>query len=195
MAKVRFKGPIGGLSGSIDGMVFADNGERTVAYVRKPRTGEKSEAEQARDDRMAEARAYAASVKTDNPELWAFYKQLGKPKKISPQALAVKDFMRVPFFKPLNLTNYLGRVGDPIKIHCKDDIGLVSVEVSIENQDGSDIEKGMAAELDAREGFWVYKATKAVPIGTDVFIEVVGLDHAGHRIKLTENPTVGEEEQ
>src|SRR5512139_2274372 len=151
MAKIRFKGPIGGMSGSVDGMVFADNGERTVAYIRKERTGEKSEAEQRRDDRMAEARAYATSVKTNNPELWAFYKQVGKSRKISPQAIAIGDFLNVPVFKPLNLTNYFGQVGDPIKIHCKDDIGLVWVEVTIEKQDGSDVEKGMAAVLDARE--------------------------------------------
>ena len=192
MAKVRFKGPIGGFSGTVDGMVFADNGERTVVYVRKPRKGEKSEAEQRRDDRMAEARAYATSVKTSNPELWALYKQVGKPKKISPQAIAIGDFMNVPFFKPLDLTNYKGQVGDPIKIHCKDDIGLVSVEVSIDRQDGSGVEKGMAAALDAREGFWIYRATQPVPNGADIFIELVGLDHAGHRIKMTENPTVGQ---
>ncbi len=193
MTKVRFKGPIGGFSGAMDGMVFADDGERTVAYIKKPRKGEKSEAEQARDDRMAEARAYATSVKIEDPELWAFYRQLGKARKISPRALAVGDFLNVPFFKPLDLTNYKGLVGDKIKIHCKDDIGLVSVEVSIEKQDGTDVEKGMAVALDVREGFWIYKATQPVPPGTDVFIEVVGLDHAGHRIKLTENPVVGEE--
>src|SRR5512139_172040 len=101
MAKIRFKGPIGGMSGSVDGMVFADNGVRTVAYVRKPRTGEKSEAELRRDYLMAEARAYATTVKNEDPELWALYKQVGKPKKISPQAIAIKDFMNVPFFRPL----------------------------------------------------------------------------------------------
>jgi hypothetical protein len=173
-------------------MVFADNGERTVAYVKKERKSEKSQAELARDYHMAEARAYATTVKAENPELWALYKQLGKPKKISPRAIAVKDFMKVPKFSPLNLTNYLGQVGDPIKIHCADVIGLVSVEVSIEKQDGTDIEKGMAAELDAREGFWMYKATQAIPRGTDIFIEVTGLDHAGHRVTMTENPVVGE---
>jgi hypothetical protein len=192
MAKVRFKGPIGGFSGSVDGMIFADNGERTVVYVRKPRKGEKSEAELKRDERMAEARAYAKSVKTDNPELWALYKQVGKPKKISPQAIAVGDFMNVPVFRPLNLENYFGQVGDPIKIFCRDDIGLVSVEVSIDKQDGTGVESGLAAELDARAGFWVYTATQALPRGTDIFIEVVGLDHAGHRITMTENPTVGD---
>jgi hypothetical protein len=192
MTKVRFKGPIGGFSGSMAGMVFADNGDKTVAYIREERKGEKSEAEQRRDDRMAEARAYAKSTKTNNPELWAIYQRVGKQRKISPQALAVGDFLNEPVFRPLDLKNYFGKVGDPIKIHCKDDIGLVSVEVSIEKQDGTDVEKGMAAELDAREGFWVYTATQAVPKGSDIFIEVTGLDHAGHRVTLTENPVVGE---
>jgi len=192
MPKVRFKGAIAGMSGSMEGMVFTDNGLRTVAYIKKPRTSEKSEAELARDYRMAEARTYAKTVKTENPELWALYKQVAKPKKISPQAIAVGDFLNLPSFSPLDLSNYFGRVGDPIKIHAWDDIGLVSVEVSIDRQDGTDVEKGLAAELDAREGFWLYKATQPVALGADVFIEVVGLDHAGHRIKLIENPVVGE---
>ena len=33
MTKVRFKGPIGGFSGAMDGMVFADNGERYFSML------------------------------------------------------------------------------------------------------------------------------------------------------------------
>jgi hypothetical protein len=31
-----------------------------------------------------------------------------------------------------------------------------------------------------------------VPERTDIFIEVVGWDHTGQRVKMTENPVVGE---
>jgi hypothetical protein len=113
MTKVRCKGPIGGFSGSMDGMVFADNGERTVAYIRKERKGEKSEAELERDENWAEARAYANSVKASNPELWELYRQVGRERKVSPFALAVGDYLKPPALRPLNLKDYKGQVGDP----------------------------------------------------------------------------------
>ena len=54
-----------------------------------------------------------------------------------------------------------------------------------------DIENGMAVEMGERSGFWTYTATQPVAPGTDIFIEVVGVDHTGKRVKLTENPIVG----
>jgi hypothetical protein len=191
MTKVRFKSPIGGFSGAMDGMVFADNGERTVAYIRKQRKGEKSEAEMARDQKWAEARGYAQSVMESNPELWEFYQQVGKERKTSPFALAVGDYLKPPSFRSLDLRYYHGQVGDPIQILAVDNLGLASVEVSIERQDGGSVEKGMAVELAARTGFWAFKATQPVDPGTGLFIEVVGVDHAGHEVRLTESPVVG----
>lgn len=39
-------GPMGGFSGSMDGMVFADHGGRTAAYVKWKREGEPSGAQE-----------------------------------------------------------------------------------------------------------------------------------------------------
>jgi hypothetical protein len=192
MTKVRFKGPIGGFSGAMDGMVFADNGDRTVAYIRKARKGEKSEAELERDENWAEARAYASSVKESNPDLWAVYQQVGRERKVSPFALAVGDYLKPPSFRSLDLKNYKGQVGDPIQIHAVDNIGLASVQVSIDRQDGDSVESGTAVEMGARTGFWTYKATQPVALGTGIIIEVVGVDYAGHEVRLTESPVVGE---
>ena len=191
MTKVRFKGPIGGFSGAMDGMVFADNGERCVAYIRKGRKGEKSEAELERDENWAEARAYANSVKASNPDLWELYQQVGKERKVSPFALAVGDYLKPPTFRSLDLKDYKGQVGDPIQIHCVDNIGLASLEVSIDRQDGTGVEKGRAVELGTRTGFWAYTATQPVALGTSLVIEVVGEDHAGHRAGMTETRVVG----
>jgi len=62
-----------------------------------------------------------------------------------------------------------------------------------DTQDGTPIESGSAVEEGERSGRWIYTATKAVALGSDVFIEVKGCDHAGNKVQLTENPTVGEE--
>jgi hypothetical protein len=64
---------------------------------------------------------------------------VAKKKKTTPFILAMNDYRNAPFFRPLDLQMYRGRVGDPITILAKDDVGLVSVEVAIDRQDGSDL--------------------------------------------------------
>jgi hypothetical protein len=174
----------------MDQMVFTTRDGQTVAYMKKrKKKGELSEAEQRRDDKWAVAQAYARSAMAD-PVKWELYKTVAKEKKMSPFILAENDYRNAPSFRPLDLQMYRGRVGDPITILAKDDVGLVSVEVKIDKQDGTDVEKGVAVESGVRTGIWIYTATQAVPDGTDIFIEVTGWDHTGHRIKMTENPTV-----
>ena len=188
MTKVRFHGPIAGFSGAMGEMVFADQGERTVAYMKKHR--EPSEAQVIWYERWKEANAYAKSVMAD-PVKHEFYKTVAEEKDIPIFALAMGDFLNPPSFKPLDLEQYKGNAGDPILIRAVDDIGLVSVEVALSKVDGTDIEKGLAVEAGLRSGNWVYTSTQAVPLGSDIFIEVAGVDHTGKKIKMTENPIVG----
>ena len=84
--------------------------------------------------------------------------------------------------------------GDTITIRATDDIGLAGVDVKISSQDGTLIEQGKATEDGVRTGKWIYTATQSVALGTDIFIEVKGVDHAGNEVQLTENPTVGADE-
>jgi hypothetical protein len=192
MTKVRFVGPIGGFSGAMDDMVFADHGEYTVSYMKKKRKGEPSEAQQNWNERWDEAQAYAKWVKED-PAKWEFYKMVAKEKKKPVHALAVSDYLTRPSFDPLDLREYKGQVGNQIKIRAFDAVGLVSCEVAIYSVEGPEIERGLAVEMGTRSGFWLYTATQPVALGADVFIEVVGVDYAGKRAKRTENPIVGEE--
>jgi hypothetical protein len=64
------------------------------------------------------------------------------------------------------------------------------VDVNLVAQDGTPIERGKAVETGVGSGKWNYTATRQVALGTDIFIEVVGVDHAGNQAKITENPTV-----
>ena len=72
-----------------------------------------------------------------------------------------------------------------------DDIGLADVEVELTASNGTQIEKGKAVENGVRTGRWTYTATAPVALGSDIFIKVVGVDHAGTETQITENPTVG----
>jgi hypothetical protein len=128
----------------------------------------------------------------ENPALLEHYTALAEDLGITPQNAAMGNYLSTPTIKPLDLSAYKGRAGDPIVIRVAAKFGLASLEVAIDRQDGTDVEKGQAVEIGS--GRWVYSATKPVALGTDVFIEVVGTCHSGKQVKLTENPTVGAEE-
>lgn len=193
MTKVRFHGPIAGFSGAMGEMVFTDNKEkgRTVAYMKTHYA--LSEAQVVWRDRFSEAAAYAKAALAD-PAKREFYETAAKEKDMPAFPLAVGDYLNVPSIKPLDLSQYKGQVGNPIQIHAVDDLGLASVEVTIDASSGANIEKGMAVEVGVRSGYWVYTATQPVALGADIFIKVVGLDHTGKKAQITENPTVGAEE-
>jgi hypothetical protein len=193
MTKVRFHGPIAGFSGAMDEMVFADTKKknRTVAFMKKHYPPTEGQLAQRANFREASLRAKAA---LENPAMRAFYEALAKERDLTAHMVALTDFLVTPYFKPLNLTQYKGRVGDPIIIRAVDDIGLADVEVTLVENDGTPIESGKAVEDVARVGNWTYTASVPVPLGSDIFIEVVGYDHAGTKAQLTESPRVGEDE-
>jgi hypothetical protein len=193
MTKVRFHGPVAGFSGAMGEMVFADleKKNRTVAYMKKhyPPT----QAQLDHRARFAECARLAEAALTD-PATYAFYAAIAKEKDSTPQIVALTDFLVRPTIKPLNLSKYKGQVGDIITIRATDDIGLADLDVALIANDGTPIEQGKAIEQGTGTGTWIYTATQPVPLGTDIFIEVVGVDHAGTEAKLTESPRVGEDD-
>jgi ABC-type sugar transport system substrate-binding protein len=86
--------------------------------------------------------------------------------------------------------HYKGQIGDVMEIRATDDLGLAELNVKIVAQDGTPIESGQAVEEGVSSGKWIYTTTAQVALGSDVFIEVKGCDHAGNKAQITENPTV-----
>jgi hypothetical protein len=66
--------------------------------------------------------------------------------------------------------------------------------VNIVSNQGTPIERGKAVEVSVRSGHWIYTATAPVALGSDIFIEVEVMDHAGTKMKRTESPRVGEDD-
>ncbi len=184
-----------GLSGKMGDWVYRYSKDREKTFIgEKPvRTREFSEAQMAVNERLSEAQQFIDEAMAD-PALRAFYEMLAEERDSQPRNMAMSDFFNQPYFKPLDLSNYAGQVGDPIVIRVMKENGLVSLNVAIDRQDGTDVEKGAAVELGDRTGKWIYTATQPVAKGTDIFIEVVATDYTGKKITMTENPTVGVEE-
>ena len=193
MTKVRFHGPIAGFSGAMGEMVFADNEKkgRTVAYMKTHYA--LSEAQQYHRDQFIEATQRAKAMLAD-PGARAFYEAVALAKDSNAYQVALTDILFKPRFEPLDLSNYKGQVGDTILIRAIDDIGFVDVDVTISANDGTQIETGKAVEDGIRTGYWTYTAATPVAIGTDIFIELVGFDHAGTKAEYAESPRVGQDE-
>jgi hypothetical protein len=192
MTKVRFLGPIGGFSGEMDGIVFADTEEknRTSAYKKKKKAP--SEAQLAVQKRFTKASVRADEALKD-PAKREFYEMIALQRESTAHRVAHQDYLVKPSFLPLDLSEYEGNVGDKIMVIAKDDIGLASVVFTLTATDGTRIEQGPASEDGVRSGDWEYTATVAVPLGADIFVEARGVDHAGNKAVVSANPIVGED--
>ena len=193
MSEVDLNETVNGYRGSIGRLVFKRYKGRTIVG-RKPRVDKPPTAAQiAHRERFKEAAAFGKSVAAD-PALLEFYTPIALERNISVHALAMGDFMKLPSIKPLRLSKYKGQIGDVIEIRAVDDIGLADLNVEICAQDGTLIERGKAVEIGEGSGKWIYTATAQVALGSGIFVEVEGVDHAGNEVKRTENPTVGMED-
>ncbi len=123
--------------------------------------------------------------------LRAFYQALCQDKDTTAFALCVGDYLNEPEIDEVDLLQYKGKVGDRILITTTDDVGVVSVDVTLTKTDGSTIETGKAVEVGTGSGSWEYVATAPVAEGTDIFVSVDAYDRPGHRTVYSANPTVG----
>jgi hypothetical protein len=153
---------------------------------------ELSEAQLNTQERFTEASRLATAALED-PARRAFYQSIADAKGSNAYQVAFIDHLVMPEFKPLDLREYKGQVGDAIRIRATDDIGLADVEVTLTANDGTRIEQGKAVEAGTGTGMWTYTTTQPVALGSDIFIEVVGFDHAGTRTQISESPRVGED--
>ena len=195
MTKVFLQPGLRGLKGGMGDWIYQIRRGKTIVGMR-PMNAVKKEPtlpQAVQRKRFAEAAQYAKRALAD-PEKRAYYEKLSVEKDIPPFALAVADHMSVPTIQPLDLSEYVGQVGDPILITAQDKVGVVSVEVSLVTVEGALIEKGQAVETGSRTGSWVYTATASVPLGSDIFVEAEAFDMAGRRTVASANPIVGQED-
>ena len=188
--KVILQNGLRGLSGTMEDWVYQYRNGKTYIGPRHPSTKEPSQAMLNQRERFAEASVYAKMAMAE-PALCAFYGPIAEERGMNIYTMAVADFLNEPEIKPLDLSNYKGQIGDTISIRAIDDLGVADVDVTLTASDGTRIEQGKAIEKGVRSGVWIYTATKPVSLGSDIFIEVVGVDHAGTEAKITESPTVG----
>ena len=192
MSDVELNETINGYRGSIGKLVFKKYKGRTIVGRKVKSSKPPTEGQLAHRAEFKEASDFAKTVKAD-PALLAFYEPIAKQREVTVRVVAMGDYMKKPTIKPLDLSGYRGQVGDVITIKATDDIGLADLHVKIASSEGTLIEHGPAEEIGVRSGKWIYTATASVALGSDVSIDVTGVDHALNAAKVTESLRVGQD--
>jgi hypothetical protein len=176
MAKPLLNSAFNALSGAIDRWVYRQvNGRTFIARRPEPTENEPSEAQMAVRKRFRKAARYASDKALD-PILGPAYLALAQARGRAVRALMMSDYLHAPVVTAVDLADFHGGVGDPIRVHAEDDVGVVSVDVEIRAADDTVLEQG-AATVDGDK--WVYATTVAYPAGTPVTITATAVDRPG----------------
>ena len=177
MAKINFNPWLEDVRGAYGRLVFKQRyGQMFVARKPRPSLLPPTEMQTRTRETFAAANRYAQGVFTDAARRQP-YVDAGKAQNTNPFTLAMGDFLNLPEVKEVDLSDYHGRVGDPIRVTATDDFGLVSVKVTIRSEAGAELEQGLAANVD---GTWVYHATTVAPVDQTLTIEAEAKDRPGH---------------
>jgi hypothetical protein len=111
MTEVNLNETVNGYRGSIGRLVFKKYKGRTIVGRKPVNTKPPTPAQTAQREQFKEASSFAKFAMED-PALRAFYGPIAQQRDITLYALAMGDYLKKPYIKPLDLTNYKGRVGD-----------------------------------------------------------------------------------
>jgi len=180
MTKAKLHPTLLGLSGAMGDMVFRQrNGKTTVAIKPDMSNLEPSEAQIEHRERFRDAVAYGKTVMADS-DMRELYEEVARERDVPVFAVTVADFLNPPTIKDIDASTYNGQENDQIKIKTADDFGVLSVQVTLTNENGNQpIENGTAIETGPNSGLWIYTASEQVASGTSVHINVVATDRPG----------------
>jgi hypothetical protein len=178
MTKVRLQPGLLELSGGMGEWVYRTrNGKTSVGM--KPRTNkEPSQAQMDHRERFKQAAAYGRLALADQ-DLRPFYEEISKRTGQPVFSLIVADFLKPPTIATWDGSEYQGQIGDVIHLTTLDDVGAVSVQINVTDEQGVSIESGYAVETLSGSGSWLYTAKTAVPAGKTVTFNVVATDRPG----------------
>lgn len=167
-----------GLRGKIGELVFRQYGDKTVVSAAPQMPSEASGLQKASRKRFQQAVIYAKSAMTD-PDMKAAYEDAAEKRRTA-YNVAVADFLHAPDIETIDLSEYTGKAGDPIRIRVSDDFLVKDVKLTIVDHNGNRIEDGDAMP-DALGVVWTYTADKNVDNFEVGKIVVTAVDFPGNK--------------
>lgn len=125
-------------------------------------------------DLFAEASLYAKGA-VSNPELKAAYAKKS-PKGSTAFNLALRDYLKAPVVKWIDVTGYSGLAGSSIIVMAKDDFRVAAVHVSIHSAAGELLEEGAAVINPINHNKWTYIATRDIASLSGCVVRAIAKD-------------------
>src|SRR5689334_5061624 len=183
MAKVRNNIFVRGLSGAVgDQFVIKTTRSGKTIIANMPTFDEDrvfSEAQKSHQSAFREASAFARSAKTQ-----PVYVERAKVTNSIPYNVAISDWFGKPRVLEIDVKSWTGQVGQQIRVRAQDNIHVASVQIAIEDKDGTRFEEGEAVQEDGL--WWTYTTTRAVPLAALCRVIAVARDLPGNTGSLTE---------
>jgi hypothetical protein len=188
MSKVNDNLLVRGARGNIGKQfVYRKRGDDTI-IARMPKVNKDAvptDKQLQKRDLFSDAIDYAKGV-VASPDLKKEYEKKLAPGKTA-YNLAVRDFLKSPVVKKIDISNYKGTVGSVIVINAKDDFRVALVKVSIHASTGVLVEEGNAILDPVRRRLWNYTATQnnATPTGSVISVTATDLPGNSGSLEIT----------
>lgn len=115
-----------------------------------------SEKQIAHQERFLDATAYGKQAILKE-ELLELYAKEAENAPLTPYNVAIRDFLRPPKVRDIDVTGYSGQPGDEIVVRAVDDVEVVGVHVVVINN-GDVVEEGDAVRDEFNATLWRYTA-------------------------------------
>ena|ERR1035437_1945743 len=173
-----------GFSGKIGNQITVRqrNGKTVISTMPRKTNTRATEKQLATRLRFTMGAKYANKVKND-PELSMLYKKNQKKGK-SIYEMARHDYFHPPQIVEINCNQYMGTVGDIIRVDAYDVFMVTAVSLCIINNAGEIVEKGNC-RLDNAGMYWEYTASVNLSSTSDVTIKAIAFDNPGHNCEMT----------
>jgi hypothetical protein len=177
MAKVRNNIFVRGLSGALgDQFVIKTTRSGKTMITNMPTFGEDrqfSEAQKSHQSAFREASAYARLAKTQ-----PVYVERANATNSIPYNVAISDWFGKPQVLEIDVRDWTGQAGQPIRVRAQDNVHVASVQITIEDNDGTRFEEGEAVPVDGL--WWTYTTTSTVPQAIACRVVAVARDLPGN---------------
>jgi hypothetical protein len=144
---------------------------------------EPTEKQKAVRERFARAAGYASAMFSD-PMMKAEYEKGINAKKNTAYLVALSDSLNAPKVKEIKASDYLGVIGNDIRVVATDDFKVVRLRVIVKGSDGRELERGDAAQDVRYSDTWHYAATVSNPVVAGSTISVTAFDFADNETTL-----------
>ena len=134
-----------------------------------------SATQQLAKERFIKAANYAKAQLAD-PQMKAEYETGITLNKSTAFVVALTDSLTAPKVAEIKVMDYLGAVGDEIRIVATDDFRVVRVRVIIRASDGKELERGEAVQDVKNSDTWHYTATVANPSVAGTIVSATAFD-------------------